>query len=114
VFYKRSWSISAPKAVSYEGSDTKLVVAIEHQFREAHASIWIDNRLVYERTSARQYGPVASPVDFSGVGAQHVALHSRNTGPSSMSNGACAEPHHSGTPGSAHAEKSKLLQSKHR
>jgi serine/threonine protein kinase len=31
-------------------SDIRLLVNIEHQFREANASIWFDHRLVYERT----------------------------------------------------------------
>jgi hypothetical protein len=31
-------------------SDARLLVNIEHQFREANASIWFDQRLVYERT----------------------------------------------------------------
>ena len=31
-------------------AETRLRVNIEHQFREANASIWLDHRLVYERT----------------------------------------------------------------
>jgi|SRR5437870_1197326 hypothetical protein len=41
--------LSHHKIVSGQ-SEVRLLVNIEHQFREAHASIWLDHQLVYERT----------------------------------------------------------------
>src|SRR5947208_8596807 len=41
--------LSHHKIVSGQ-SEVSLLVNIEHQFREAHASIWLDHQLVYERT----------------------------------------------------------------
>jgi serine/threonine protein kinase len=57
---------SSRKTVS-DKSEVRLPVNIEHQFREAYASIWLDHQLVYERT-------------LQGTAKSHVVLFRKTVG----------------------------------